>query len=190
MKFIKYFWMVWFFGSLSIGLAEEVKDLKEVKVIYIFGPSCGGKSTLGMALKESLGDQWTYVDRDKLIEQNCKNEQEENDLNVCLEEKIRSLKEKVIVDAQKPWREKKQDELYILVLAPLNVLLERDAERVRNWTSSKPRSKWATDYVIKTHQIFENMKKEQFDYQFDSSRVSVQEEVNLIKNRLENLSLG
>src|ERR1700722_7641570 len=95
-------------------------------IIYLFGASCSGKSTLGKALQNSLGNQWTYIDRDDLIEQGLCSD---STANAALEEKVQSIKNRVIIDAQIPWRKKRKDELYFLVLPPLKTLLERDATR-------------------------------------------------------------
>ncbi len=54
-------------------------------VIYLFGASCSGKSTLGGVLQESLGNEWVYIDRDDIIEQNGCTEEAANNI---LEEKI------------------------------------------------------------------------------------------------------
>ena len=74
--------------------------------IFLFGPSCSGKSTLGKGLQKSFGDPWSYLDRDDLIEQSGCNDAEADAL---LDKKIESLKDKIIIDAQIPWREKKQE---------------------------------------------------------------------------------
>lgn len=84
-------------------------------IIFLFGPSCSGKSTLAKALHNHFGNEWTYIDRDDLIEQNlC------TDLtaDATLEERIRSIKNKVIIDAQIPWRKKREGEFYFRVLPP------------------------------------------------------------------------
>lgn len=185
MQFTKYFWTVLFFGLMSIGWVEGIQNETQINVVYLFGPSCGGKSTLGLALKERLRGRWGYIDRDAVFAQACKTEAEENALNAVLEDEIQRSKTRMIIDAQKPWRAKKENELYVLVSAPLEVLLERDLERTKNWKKDVARSKYATQYVIKTQQLFESMNKDQFDYWFDSSQVSVQDEVDIVQKRLE-----
>jgi hypothetical protein len=147
--------------------------------IYLFGPSCSGKSTLGQALQQSFGSQWTYLDRDVLIEKGLSSEAR---ANAALDEKVELIKNRMIIDAQIPWREKRKDELYFLVLPPLNTLLERDATRTLRLKRTEQRAKYARDYVVKTHQILDQMDKGQFDICFDSSQISVQDEVNAIKS--------
>lgn len=113
-------------------------------VLFIFGPSCGGKSTLSQALAEHLG--WIYLDRDLLIEDGlCKEEQADQ----ALEEHI-ALHRHVVVDAQVPWRAPREDELYVLVHAPLEVLLERDALRTAYFQRSEKRAYYARKYVEET----------------------------------------
>jgi len=124
--------------------------------IFIFGPSCSGKSTLAEKLQENLGDDWSYLDRDHLIEQRlC----DEITADLTLDEKNESLRNKLIIDAQIPWREKKEDELYLLLLPPLEVLLERDAERTRKLKRSEKRAYGAERYVRETYDALNKMDK-------------------------------
>ncbi len=148
-------------------------------IIYLFGPSCGGKSRLGKALQNRLDGQWTYIDRDDLIEQGISVESE---ADIVLEEKIYFIKNRIIVDTQIPWREKKEGELYCLVSAPLEILLERDAERTIKLNRSEVCAYDARKYVIDTHKILDQMEKSKFNCQFDSSRSSIQETVGVIKS--------
>lgn len=151
------------------------------KNIYIFGPSCSGKSTLGLALQEALGMHWTYVDRDELIEKNlC----DDSTADVALEEEVQRINQRVIVDAQIPWREKRTGELYFLVLPPITALLERDAKRTEKLKRPLEQANKAKEYVQETYQILSKMEKTQFDFCFDSSQISVQQEINLIKTYL------
>lgn len=153
------------------------------KVVYIFGPSCGGKSTLALTLKDNLDDTWTYIDRDDLVEQGvC----DDSSADLVLEEKVLGCQERVIIDAQIPWREKRAGELYFLVIAPLERLLERDVERAEELQLNRTdrRVKYCRQFIRETHQILDKMEKEQFDYCFDSSKVSVEEEVRVIKTYL------
>lgn len=143
-------------------------------MIYIFGPSCSGKSTLSKALQESLGCKWTYLDRDQLIEERlCTNDTADK----TLEEKIASIKERVIVDAQIPWAEKRETEIYCLLLPPLETLLERDMKRTKNLNRSEQRALYAKEYVITTYNTLSKMDREKFDICVDSSKVSVEETV-------------
>lgn len=133
--------------------------------IFIFGPSCSGKSTLGKALQKSLGPSWTYIDRDHLIEnEGCA----EADADTALEKRVQEIGQRVIVDAQIPWREKKQDEIYCLLLPPLPALLERDAQRTKILMRPEKRARWARQYVIDTHETLSKADKSSFSLCIDS----------------------
>ncbi|MBA3817059.1 MAG: hypothetical protein H0X29_11190 [Parachlamydiaceae bacterium] len=150
-------------------------------IIYLFGASCSGKSTLGKALQNSLGSGWTYIDRDILIEHGlC------TDLtaNSALDKKVYVIATRVIVDAQIPWRKKRDGELYFLVLPPLKVLLERDSARTVLLKRTEKQAYYANEYVRETYESLDRMEKTEFDYCFDSSQISVQDEVNIIKGFL------
>lgn len=149
--------------------------------VYLFGPSCSGKSTLGKALQHTLGDQWTYIDRDDLIEQSLCSE---STADAFLDERIQLIKNKIIIDTQIPWREKRKGELYFLVLPPLKILLERDEARTLQLQRTARRAYYAKEYVKKTHHILDKRDKTEFDYCFDSSQVSVEDEIKVIKNCL------
>jgi chloramphenicol 3-O-phosphotransferase len=153
------------------------------RIVYIFGPSCSGKSTLGQALQQQLGDQWTYLDRDQLIENGlCI----ESAADKTLEEKIQAVSNKVIIDAQIPWRAKKKEEVYCLLLPPLKTLLERDALRTEYLKRPERRAFYARQYVIDTHAALNAMDRKKFDIYFDSSLFSVEETVLKILQFLEN----
>lgn len=95
-----------FYNPTEAEVAQSHILLKpEARVIFLFGASCSGKSTLGKALQKSLGSAWTYIDRDDLIEQG-----ECTDLtaNEALDKRIESSKSRVIIDAQTPWRTKRK----------------------------------------------------------------------------------
>lgn len=149
-------------------------------IVFVFGPSCSGKSTLCEALLQDLGNGWQCVDRDDLIEKRVCSEE---DANVTLDKKVRSIGTRVIVDAQIPWRKKEAEEFYFLVLPPLEILLERDRVRTLNLKRTPHDAHWAKDYVIETHQILATMKEtnQDFDHCFDSSQTSVQKEVEKIR---------
>ena len=150
-------------------------------IIFLFGPSCSGKSTLGKALQMSLGTQWTYIDRDDLIEGG-----ECTDLtaDAALDKRIQSIGKCVIVDAQIPWRAKRKNELKFLILPPLKIILERDAARTTLLNRPVKQANYAKEYVIETHQQLSQLEKGDFDGCFDSSVVSVQSEIATIKSFL------
>lgn len=147
-------------------------------VIFLFGPSCSGKSTLGQALQKDLGSEWTYIDRDDLLEQNG---HAESTADRILEERIQAIKDKVIIDTQIPWREKRQGEFYFRVLPPLEILLKRDLERTVKLQRPERQAHYAREYVLNTHHTLSKLKKEEFDHCFDSSRESVTDEISMVK---------
>lgn len=153
--------------------------------IFLFGPSCSGKSTLGQALQKNLGSEWTYIDRDDLIEQNACTE---STADQTLEERIQSIKGKIIIDAQIPWREKQKGEFYFMVLPPLEVLLKRDAERTIKLKRPERQAYYAREYVLETHSTLSKMKRNNFDHCFDSSRESVMDEISIVKTIIKHNS--
>ncbi len=139
--------------------------------IYIFGASCSGKSSLAQALHTKLGNEWTYLDRDLFIETGtCA----DGTANAFLDIKIREMTNRVIVDAQIPWKSKEKGDLYLLVHAPLDVLLQRNSIRTANLQRSATRALHAKQYVINTHKQLDQQPKEQFDACFDSSTASIE----------------
>src|SRR5690348_3871970 len=116
-------------------------------IVFIFGPSCGGKSTLSKALVQQLGPSWAYLDRDQLIEDDLCIEEKADQM---IEESIltfQSKDQRVVVDAQIPWRAPKEDELYVLVYAPLPELLVRDSKRTVQLHRSPKRACYARAYI-------------------------------------------
>ena len=96
--------------------------------IFIFGPSCSGKSSLSQFLYSQLGDDWIHLDRDDLIEkEGILDENADKEIDNRLE-----AKSKFIIDAQIPWRDKKTGELYFLVFPPLKTLTDRDEKRTKD----------------------------------------------------------
>jgi adenylate kinase family enzyme len=153
----------------------------EMSHIFVFGPSCGGKSTLAKQLHATLGDTWTYVDRDELIEQSiC----DEANADRVLDQKIKEIKDRVIIDAQIPWRERKEGELYFLVLPPLHTLLERDDNRTVFLKRCSERALRARNYVIETYDTLSQLPKEMFNRCLDSSQLSVEEEIQQVNKLL------
>lgn len=152
-------------------------------IIFLFGPSCSGKSTLGKVLQMNFGDKWTYIDRDDLIEQNLCTD---STADKTLEERIQLIKNNIIVDAQIPWREKMMGEFYFMILPPLEVLLKRDSDRTNKLQRSEKQAYYAREYVVKTHRILSEWDNRKFNYCFDSSRQTVEEEVSIIKSEMMN----
>ncbi|MBS0652459.1 MAG: hypothetical protein JSR39_02910 [Verrucomicrobia bacterium] len=149
-------------------------------VLFIFGPSCGGKSTLSKALVEKLGPSWTYIDRDQLIEDDLCSE-EVADLK--LEEMIAYLQSDnrhLLIDTQVPWRAPRNgSEKYVLVYAPLSELLARDARRTARLERSPKRAYYARLYVEETFcDVFKAPYDLHFEYDavFDSSQMSIDAE--------------
>jgi cytidylate kinase len=144
--------------------------------LFVFGPSCGGKSTLSKALVQQLGPTWTYLDRDHLIQHGLCVEEKADEM---IEEHILSFQTKdqnVVVDAQIPWRAQNKDELYVLVYAPLDELLVRDAKRTVRLRRSPERARYARLYVEKTFaEVFKAPIRLDFQYDLvlDSSQYSI-----------------
>ena len=149
-------------------------------IVCIFGPSCSGKSTLAQALSKELA--WTYIDRDGLIETNLCTD---DTANALIDKKIGELKSRIVIDAQLPWRVKKERELFCLVLPPIEILLERDAKRTINLSRDSNRADRAKKYVINTHTQLTSYPKEQFDLFLDSSRLTLDKEVEAVRSWLK-----
>lgn len=169
-----------------------------MSIIYIFGPSCSGKSTLCIELKKILGTEWIHIDRDNLIEQKNRIEVMDNiqiaDLihdilesttkeiiaDVALDEIFIDTDALVIIESQIPSRNKKDGEFYFLLLPPLDVLLQRntmrDERRNRNYLSALTCRQFVTDTFAKLNKI----PKEQFDAIFDSSSMTISDIANEI----------
>lgn len=146
--------------------------------VFIFGPSCSGKSSLSKTLQESLGDEWTYLDRDDLTQ---KEGIKEEDADEVIDQRLGN---RFIIDAQIPWREKKAGEFYFLIFPPLEELLKRDALRTKNLNREEKFAQYAKKYVIETHQTLKEYQKDCFNHCFDSSQRSLLEEVEKIQTCL------
>ncbi len=156
-------------------------------ILFVFGPSCGGKSTLSKALVQQLGPSWTYLDRDLLIEEGLCIEEKADQL---IEESIlffQSKDQHVVVDAQIPWRVQKKDELYVLVYAPLPELLIRDSKRTVQLHRSPKGAHYARLYVEDTFaEVFNTPARLGFYYDlvFDSSQYSIDDEIKEVVSLL------
>ncbi|KTC82615.1 AAA family ATPase [Legionella cherrii] len=151
--------------------------------IYIFGPSCSGKSTLSIELKNIFGDECEYIDRDDLIEQKiCPEEM----ADLTVDEIVKDIEKTVIVDSQIPWREKKDGELFFLLFPPLQILLARNEKRNENLNRARSRSEICKQFVIETYEALDKISKEQFDAVFDSSYVTIYEIADEIVQIIQN----
>ncbi len=163
-------------------------------IIFVFGPSCGGKSTLSKALIQELGLSWSYLDCDELIENNCCTEEGADELIEKTILSFQSQNRNLIVDTQIPWRRANQEnELYVLVYAPLPKLLERDAKRAALLQRSTKRAYYARTYVEKTFaEVFQTPTSLGFDYDLilDSSRCSIHTEIQEVLNKISLLGGG
>jgi len=112
------------------------------RIIYLFGPSCSGKSTLGEALQQRLGEPWIYLDRDNSL---TVASAFESTADQTLEEKIQAIGSQIIVDAQIPWAEKTKEAIYCLLLPRLEILCKRDAQRTELLNRSERRAFYARD---------------------------------------------
>jgi hypothetical protein len=146
--------------------------------IFLFGPSCSGKSTLGKDLQTHLGSEWRYVDRDELIENRLCTDATADE---ALEWRIQHIRENIIVDAQIPWRPPRKYEFYFMVFPPLEILLKRDAERTIKLQRSARQAYYAREYVLETYNALNRMNRENFHHIFDSSQESIIGEIDRIK---------
>ena len=150
--------------------------------IFIFGPSCSGKSSLSQFLYEQLGEKWTYLDRDDLIEkENVPEEHADKEIDNRLESKS-----KFIVDAQIPWRDKKIGELYFLVFPPLEILIHRDEKRTKDLLRTDEQAFWARSYVIETYNKLLQRPQVIFHDIFDSSKQTLEVESKKIISYIAN----
>lgn len=152
--------------------------------LFIFGPSCGGKSTLSKALIERLGPSWVCVDRDLLIEDGlCSEEEADEKLDQTIAY-LQSNNLDVLVDTQIPWRPPRNGtEKYVLVYAPLPELIARDLRRTQKLERSSKRAYYARLYVEETFsQVFEAPINLHFEYDaiIDSSQTQIEEEIEQV----------
>ncbi len=150
--------------------------------LFIFGPSCGGKSTLSHALIEKLGPSWIYIDRDEMIENDLCSEEEADQ---ALDKKIQELShQNLLIDSQLPWRAPySPQEKTFLVYAPLEILLKRDEKRCLKLNRSPKRAFFARQFVEKTFfEVFKIPENLGFSYDMvlDSSKMTLAEEINQI----------
>lgn len=106
-------------------------------------------------------------------------------IDSVLEAKIKALAHNVIIDAQVPWREKREGELYFSIQPPLNVLLDRDQLRTQHLNRCKKQADDAHNYVIETFNALKRLNPQMFNRCFDSSKESVQDEIDAIKQLLQ-----
>lgn len=147
---------------------------EQPQVIFIYGTSCAGKSTLSKQLIKSLGNQWKLIDRDKVIEERQKNylqhhshlskeqlrqafDQIEAQADEAVLEEIRRATHNalhVIVDTQLHQNLLNQlseaRSFSVLVYAPLHVLLERDHQRNQRLNRSEKRQFYAKAFILET----------------------------------------
>lgn len=146
------------------------------KAIIIMGASCSGKSTLSTKLLESLGNQWKLVELD-LIEDEFKalgKDTADRNLLAAVVARSNSLFSEgynVIIDTNiydEVLRTiSTNDKKLVLVYCPLNILLERNAQRDVILKRPPQRADHARKYVEKTFYNFENFDK--YDIRIDSS---------------------
>lgn len=144
------------------------------QVVFIYGTSCAGKSSLAKRLVHSLGSQWKLMDRDQVIEDRQKiylqahSHLKKEQLRQALEEieaqadeavlqEIRSAMQNglnVIVDTQLHQNLFNQlseaRSFSVLIYAPLHVLLERDAQRNQHLSRSERRRFYAKAFILET----------------------------------------
>lgn len=140
------------------------------RAIFVFGPSCSGKTTLAEALQNKLGKEWVYVHRDVLIRTGkCSPENAE-----ALMESMAAKHPHVIVDARFPWRSKHWDEVYVLLMPPLATLLARSLQR------NEKHSRVGQNYVKWTYSTLKRYHGKFFDYCLDSAHLSLEQEISIV----------
>jgi hypothetical protein len=151
-------------------------------VIFLFGAPCSGKSTLRMALQKHLGREWTSIDQRAVIARNKLNELAANNE---IDLRILFLKTKIIIEAKIPWRPKREGEFYFILSPPSEVLEKRDDLRIEKLHRPLLQAVLARDLMGITHSILSRMEEEEFDRRFDSSTMSVMQEVDAIKSVIQ-----
>ena len=107
----------------------------------------------------------------------------EDNANQVLDQKISELKTRIIIDAQIPWRKKQEGEFYFLVHPSLEACLERDGRRNQRLDRPPQQAQRARAYVIRTHKELSKLPRDLFDDCFDSSALSVEQEVEKVSER-------
>lgn len=170
---IKFFCFIslFFFSSAA---SEKACSPDSLKILFIYGTSCAGKSSLSKQLIQCLGNQWQLIDRDAVIEEqqasylqtysHLTKEQIRHGLDeieasaddIVLQKIHESLQNhlSVIVDTQ--LHQNLLDCLQgflsysVLVYAPLLVLLERDEQRSLRLKRSERRKFYAKAFILET----------------------------------------
>ena len=153
-------------------------QIQAVQVIMLMGPSCAGKSTLSKHLCTELNvkkEQWQVIDFDE-VDENI--EQLITATNDCLRKNIN-----VIIDTNT--YEHQMEKQFsgapaitkIIVNAPLEVLLQRDAKRTEHFKRNEERASRCRDFVINS---FNRSLTWTSDLAIDSSQQTVQESCKII----------
>lgn len=123
------------------------------RIIFVYGSSCSGKSTLSTALARELSSLWRVIDRDDVIDQ-CQDEERADDF---LLEAIQAAFEQgvsVIVDTQVPPQFAQNMQLYeplfVFVYANLPTLIRRDEHRSDIKNRPLMRNYYARSWVYDT----------------------------------------
>lgn len=135
------------------------------KVLIIMGASCSGKSTLSAKLLDFLGDQWKLVELDAIedaFKTLGKDTADSSLLNAVVDQSNQYVAAgwNVIIDTN-IYHEvlrtiSTDDKTFVLVHCPLNILLERNAQRDVVLQRNPFRAARAREYVEKTFYNFEH----------------------------------
>jgi adenylylsulfate kinase-like enzyme len=157
--------------------------IQAVQVIMLMGSSCAGKSTLSQYLCTELNarnGQWQVIDFDEVGENI---EQLITATNDCLLKNIN-----VIIDTN-TYAHQMEKQFHsalvttkIIVNAPLEILLQRDAERTKYLNRNEELALRCRDFVINS---FNSSLTWPFDLVIDSSQQTVQEFCRIIFNSLK-----
>lgn len=145
--------------SLFLCVLSHAHSEENHSVIFVYGTSCAGKSTLAKNLAKTLGDSWQYIDRDEVIEEHADMPAQEIELRAddyVLEKAVTLLQNgsSVVIDTQ--LHSHMLDKLpgfktfSVLVYAPLSCLMKRDTLRQTIICRSEQRQFYARAYILTT----------------------------------------
>lgn len=134
---------------------------KKGTVVFIMGPSCSGKSTISKILQNQLSENWVLVEYDE-IEDNLQNKHDHelifkeliNIVNNHLEQDKNIIIDTNFFQEHALSRLLSDNVVQIYIYAPLELLLQRDAERSFKMSRNEKRAFYAKEYVIESYQHF------------------------------------
>lgn len=130
-------------------------------LVWIAGPSCSGKSTVSRLLHEKH-PSWTLIEYDTIEENMGRHVSQELVFDQLITEINTALNQNtsVIVDTNTLYKEKiealqcKATVVYFYIYAPLELLLQRDAQRTLRLNRNKTQARRAQEFVIHNFYAF------------------------------------